>query len=284
MKQRGNKPSIFHYRSYRRYLKDWYDSKKSANRHFSFRLFSKRAGLKSPNFLKLVMEDKRNLSKDGVENFIVGLELNKQESDFFRNLVLFNQSKDHEERDKHYKQLLKSKKLKQLKPIERDRYEYYSRWYNPIIRELVTSKEYDGKAESISGRISPRISPDDVDKSIQLLIRLKFIKMNAEGKYEQTEAIVTSGSEVESHTLFNYHLNMLDVSKKALQSIGSAKRDISSLTLSINRGKLPELKKMLQQFRREVLEFTSDDDSADDIIQLNIQMFSAINDDERNTK
>ncbi|MCB9620237.1 MAG: TIGR02147 family protein, partial [Sandaracinus sp.] len=45
---------VYGYLDYRAYLRDFYETKKAAGRGFSFRSFSKRAGLKSPNYLKLV--------------------------------------------------------------------------------------------------------------------------------------------------------------------------------------------------------------------------------------
>src|SRR3989338_9919808 len=86
------KPNIFEYDNYRSFLKDLYALLKQEKSAFSFRFFSRQAGFRSPNFLKLVMEGKRNLSPESIEKFAKGLKLNKNEADFFRRLVLLNQA------------------------------------------------------------------------------------------------------------------------------------------------------------------------------------------------
>src|SRR3990167_5240725 len=174
MERAPQKVNLFGYRDYRSFLHDWYSaSKKSSG--FSLRVFSKRAGFGSPSFFKLVSEGKRNLTEKSLPKFMTGLNLNKQEQDFFRNLVFFNQAAAYHEKDFYYQNLLRSKKFSQLKPIEKSHYEYYSTWYHPVIRELVISKDYDGTAEWIASRVSPPITVQQAEKSVELLEKLGFI-------------------------------------------------------------------------------------------------------------
>ncbi|MEO5668060.1 MAG: TIGR02147 family protein, partial [Bdellovibrionota bacterium] len=55
-------PDILRYGEYRAFLADFYAYKKSQRSGFSYRLFAAKAKLKSPNYLQLVMQGKRNLS------------------------------------------------------------------------------------------------------------------------------------------------------------------------------------------------------------------------------
>ncbi|HSA60450.1 MAG TPA: TIGR02147 family protein, partial [bacterium] len=48
-------PNLFNYLDYRHFLRDWLQSAKK-NYGFSYRFFSKRAGLKSPSLYKMVMD------------------------------------------------------------------------------------------------------------------------------------------------------------------------------------------------------------------------------------
>ena len=54
---------VFDYLNYRAFLRDYYVERKRKGK-VSFRSFSQRAGLKSPNYLKLVMDGERNLGAD----------------------------------------------------------------------------------------------------------------------------------------------------------------------------------------------------------------------------
>jgi uncharacterized protein (TIGR02147 family) len=273
MKKRASKINLFKYLDYRSYLLDWYRELKTSRNSVSFREFSKRAGLKSTGYLKLVMEGKRNLTDESVEQFILALGLNKQEQEFFRSLVHYNQAKTIEQKDAGYQRLLRSRKFSQLRKIDKEQYEYYADWYHPVVRELILSTKYDGTPESIAKQISPAVTPAQVEKSIQLLEKLGFIEKTPENRWKQASSLVSTGAEVASHIVFTYQKNLLDLSKETLQALPPAKRDVSTMTLGIAPGRLPQLKKMIQDFRKEVLKLVAVDTEIDKVVQLNIQLF-----------
>src|SRR5690606_11164244 len=102
--------SVFEYLSYREYLKDYYRIAKQTIPAFSYRYFSRRAGFSSPNFLKLVIDGKRNLGSDSVKRFAKALELNTEEKGFFRSLVAFEQASTPEEANTAYGKVAASKR------------------------------------------------------------------------------------------------------------------------------------------------------------------------------
>lgn len=263
--------SVFNYLDYRSYLKDWYEAQRKGS-HISLRLFSKKAGFTSPNYLKMVMDGDRNLTDESLDKFILALDLNKQEQEFFSNLVHFNQAKKHEEKDKYYQRILQSRKFHQLKPIEREQYEFYSSWYHPVVRELLTAGNHELSADEIAMRLFPAVTSQQVRKSIELLERMRFIARDKEGHWQQTTPVVTTGAESNALTLLNYHLNILDIAKEILNHIAPEQRDISALTLGLPAEKLPMLKKRLQEFRREILEMAATDSKTEKVVLLTMQM------------
>ena len=83
---------VFTYIDYRKFLLDYYNEKKATTHFFSYRYFFNKASIKSPVFLKQVIEGERNLTLQTIDKFIGALNLNKKEATFFRHLVQFNQS------------------------------------------------------------------------------------------------------------------------------------------------------------------------------------------------
>src|SRR5689334_749136 len=96
---------VYGYLDYRAFLRDHYAAKKASSRAFSYRSFSKRAGVASPNYLKLVIEGKRNLSAKMAERFGHACGLDADASRYFVNLVAFNQAKTSIERAQCYDRL-----------------------------------------------------------------------------------------------------------------------------------------------------------------------------------
>ncbi|MBI4238512.1 MAG: TIGR02147 family protein [Deltaproteobacteria bacterium] len=265
--------NLFSYLDYRAFLRDWYAAMKRTQRAFSFRAFALRAGFTSPNFLKLVMDGARNLTEKSLPKFMIGLRLNKQEQEFFRNLVGFNQAADTAERDRYYQRLLSSRKYNELRPIERQQYEYYAAWYHPVIRELVTAPDFDGTPTWIANRLNPAITPAQVEKSLGLLEQLGFLQRTSEGRWAQTSTLVSTGAEVRSVMLLNYHRNLLDLTKTILDITPASERDVSALTLGIAKERLPMLKRKVQEFRQEILKLVANDTAPELVVQLNLQLF-----------
>lgn len=269
----ASKVNLFHYLDYREYLRDWYQEAKAKHSGFSYRAFAKKAGFQSPNFLQLVIEGKRNLTQASLSKVAKGLGLNKQEGEFFENLVWFTQAKTHGEKDRRYRDLLQSRKFSTVKPMEKEQYEFYSTWYHPVVRELVLSKEFDGTPEWLSSKIHPAITPQQAAKSLELLEKLQFLKKGKNGKYQQTSSVVSTGAEVKSLTLMNYHQGLLELSRDLLAELPPPDRDISAMTLGVAKDRLPQLKREIQEFRQRILKMVSLDNQPDEVVQLNVQLF-----------
>lgn len=273
MTVRDGNIDLFHYLDYRKFLRDFYQNAKKKRAGFSFRSFSRKAGFGSSNFYKLVMDGDRNLTEESASKFAAALGLNKEEQLFFKNLVLFNQAKSQKEKQAHYQKLLGSRKFGKLKALDKTQFQYCSEWYHAVVRELIAHKKFDGTPEWLAAHIFPPITPAQAKKSLELLEKLGFIKKTASGRWKQTSSLVSTGAEVMSLALFSYHMSMLDLTRQVLEAVPAAKRDISALTLGVDREKIGTIKEKIRRFRREIMEFASTDTHPNEVIQLNIQLF-----------
>lgn len=273
MVKRESPVNIFTYLDYRTFLREWYEGMKASRRAISFRAFSQRAGFTSPNILKLVMDGARNLTDDSIGKFIVGLHLNKQEGDFFRQLVLFTQAATHEEKDRHYQRMLQSRKLFQVKPLERSQYDYYAQWYHPVIRELIAHPRCDGTPQWIARHLRPAISMAQAEQALIVLAQLGMIRERADGRWEQAHTLVTTGPEVASMMVMKYHQELLKLSATALERIPARERDVSAMVLGVSAEKMPLLKRRIQEFRQELLKFVANDTAPELVVQLNLQCY-----------
>lgn len=265
------KVSPFTFVDYRAFLRSWYAQAKKEGQ-ISLRAFSKKAGFTSPNYLKMVMDGDRNLSEEGLAKFALALEFNKQEEEFFKNLVRFTQAKSHEEKDRFYQTLLQSKKFNQFKPIEKEHYEYYSAWYHPVIRELVLSYDRLPSYEELAEQLNPAITPQKAKKSVELLERMGLIRQEENSRWVQATPVVTSGGESDSVVLLNYHQNVLDLAQHHLTATSQEERDVSALTLGITQNQLPEIKRMIQEFRRSILKMVSATHQPEQVVLLTMQL------------
>lgn len=268
------RPNVFEYLDFRVYLKDLFSFFKSESRGFSFRRFSKDAGFSSPNFLKLVYDGKRNLSSQSIHKIAAAFKLSRSETSFLEDLALFNQAVTQAKKNFYYERMLRSRTYREIRALDQDQFEYYSSWYHIPIRELVETADFKEDCEWIAKRLQPAISPKQAEESIALLLKLKLLKRNASGKLIQSDVNLTTGPEVRSLAVMNYHKEMIKQAADSLDSVKSKDRDVSSVTVTLSLEQMKELKDRIFHFRKSLLSWISaSNHNRDQVYQLNIQIF-----------
>lgn len=268
-----NRPNVYDYLDYRSYLIDMFHYRKAQTSHFSYRYFSSKAGFASPNFLQLVVNGQRNLTNASIAKVAKGFALKKKEREFFEYLVFMNQATVHDEKNHYYRKMISMVGYKSIATIEKDQYEYFSKWYYPVIRELLPFDEDGATPEMIAAKLNPRITPKQAESALQLLKKLNLIKQNPRGGWEQVHRDISTGPEIRSMAAANFHKEMLELSMASIDRFPASQRDISGLTLSIRRKNIKEMKTRLASFRRELMELASIEDKPDMVVQINIQLF-----------
>lgn len=268
------KPDIFKYSDYRVYLKDFYAHRKSSNDNFSYRHFAKKAGFTSPNFLQLVINGKRNLTRDSVVKFSNALELNKKERFCFEALVFLNQSVDADVK-RYYLELLHNLKNGKIGTMIRDdQFEYMSNWFFPVVRELVALPYFQEDPVWIRQQLGDRITTAQAKESIAKLLELNLITRDDKGRLLQVDDEITTGQEVRHIISHKFHQQMLSLAKETLSKIRSEKRDVSAMTMAVSEKQFAELKRMINEFEGSVARLlSSNPDVPNSVCQLNIQFF-----------
>lgn len=265
--------SIFEYMDYRTYLRELFEKKKVDHPFYSYRLFSQKAGFKSPNFLKLVVDGKRNLTKESVYRVAKAFGLNKSESDYLENLVFLNQSKTLDEKNHYLARILKYRVKCDPKLLDSSEYEYYSQWYNPVVCELVTAADFGEDYRRLGNAILPSISAAEAEKSVTLLLKLGFISRKEDGSFQRTAASFTTGPQVRSVAVANYHKAMMQLASESIERFPSSERDITSVTAAVSEETCRIISEKLQLIRRELLELSESDSEPQKVVQLNLQLF-----------
>lgn len=277
-------PLIFNYLDYRSYLRDMFEHHKRKDKKFSFRYFAHKSGFASPNFIQLVFDGKRNLSLESLSKIAKGFGLKKKEREFFEILVFMNQAKTHDDKNHYYQKLMAIKGPSGVHHLDKASYDYFSRWYYPVIREVIRFKGGALDEPEIARRLTPPISLSQTAKALEVLTALNLIRKNENGLWEATDTAVTTGPEVESLVIANFHREMLAMAKEAIERFPREKRDISALTLSINETSILELKKRIALFRKELLQFACSEKESNQVVQINFQLFPLTETDSQGDK
>jgi len=264
---------VFEYLDYRAFLRDFYARKKHEGRGFSFRVFSRRAGLGSPNYLKRVMEGDRNLTYNMSVRFAEACGLEGEAAEYFVTLVRFNQASTSSEKSRAYSKLTGSKSYRKIRKLDLAQAAYHARWYLPAIRELAARTDFNPDPRWIASRLLPGIKPSEAKEGLNTLIELGLLKRDPNGRIVQSEPLISTGPEARAMHVASYHRTMMERAAEAIDLIPPEERDISSVTMLVSAGGLQRMKKRIQRFRQELLELALAEQDAKQVIQFNFQLF-----------
>lgn len=268
------KPDIFTYLDYRVFLKDAFDALKAKSPRLSYRTFAKRAGFSTPNFLQMVIQSKRSLSSTYVVVTASAFKLNKQETEFFQNLVSYDQARSVDEKNLFYQRILKNKRFTAIKTLDRSQYDFFSHWYVPVVRELLTHRDFQGDSHWIAERIFPRITVAQVESAKNLLLGMGLIRCEeTSGKWHLSEIVLASDSESSNLALRNYHTAAIQLAQDSLKAFPQPERDIRSVTVGLSQAAYGELKSRMETFWKEIMDFAGSQTDIDSVYQVNMQVF-----------
>lgn len=273
---RSRAPSVdvFQYLDYRAFLRAYYAAEKERRPAFSHRFFSRLAGLRSPNFLKLVMDGERNLGPDTVPKFAHAIGLTGEAAAFFADLVTFTQAESVADKNRAFERISASRRFRGARRIEGDLFKYLSHWYYPAVRELAAREDFQENPRWIAARLRPKIAPADAQQALSLLLSLGLlVRDEATGRVVRGEPTITTEHEVRSLAVGNFHRQMLERASQSIEIVPPAQRDLAALTVCVSPSTASAVKERIHKFREEITQLCDADGSAQVVYQLNVQWF-----------
>jgi len=222
---------VYKYIDFRKYLADFYKEKKQTTRHFSYRYFAQRACIKSPVFLKQVIDGERNLTRQMIEKFIPALNLNKKESLYFKNLVLFNQAKNAHEKQESYSIMLSMMNHVPEFQLSSSHCAYFDKWFNSVICLYDFKDDFD----LIAKTVKPQITDSESKKAVHLLLRLKLIAKQSDGTYRQRDMAIISNDDIVALARRSFNSEILLLARNANETLSQTERNISGITIGISK-------------------------------------------------
>lgn len=268
------KPDVYTYFEYRTFLNDAFEAMRAGTPKLSHRGFAKQLGVSPPNFLQLVIQGKRSLGSTHAVAVARAFKLNKKATEFFLNLVDYEQAKTFEEKKLAYEKALHNKRFAAIKTLDKSQYELFTYWYIPVVRELLMHKEFTGRNQWIADRIFPRITVAQVKSAKALLLKLELMRHDeGTGKWKLANAVISTASEATHLGMRNYHMSTIRLAQASLEAFGNQERDIRSVTIGLSENAYAGLKAKLETVWSEIMEFAGSQQETDKVYQVNMQLF-----------
>lgn len=261
-------PQVIQYNDYRLYLRDLYSYKKAINPSFSMRRFAQISGFKSPNYLQLIVEGKRNLSPELARSLANAFKFSENEKAIFVALVKKANAKTEKEIAEGERERLLAIKKFVAKKMPADQIRVLTEWYHLPIRELVLLPDFRLDGQWISEKLFGLVTPDQAVKSFELLVSAGFIGVVG-GRYEVKEPVMTLETiRFRGEFLKKYQSDTLCVWSKALEKMSEQHKEAIVLNIPIATKNIPELKLRINAFMDELIGWLQDEPAPDQVVQL----------------
>ncbi len=279
-------PVLSDYMDYRIFLADFYrykkDFTKKSLRPYTYSIFSAAADIKSPNYLKMIIEGKRNLSNEMILKFSKACGFNKILSDEFKLLVDFNQSEDPAIRNFALKTLSEFRVNQNLKSgsLDRKTFERVPNWIGWIIFALVDQKNVSFEVAELKNLLRGKASDLEINQALDQLIQTgELVKDSVTHEIKKGNRSENT-DEIPPALIRKLQTQLMYLGLESLYQDQPQEREFGSLTMSLTEKEFNDVKFKLRQLRKSLHKENSIariSEKGDRVYQLNLQLFPVTN-------
>jgi uncharacterized protein (TIGR02147 family) len=263
--------SVFDYLDYRDLLKDAYEERKANSPLFSYRIMAEYFGLDSSNIFRMLQKD-LHLPARCHPRAIEFLGLSGRAADYFLLLTSYARERSSNARQEILEKALALRDVARRHLADQE-LAIFRDWWVVAIRCFLEVVDGRVRAEEIASRLSPSIPAADVAKALDTLQELGLVKKVSSGRLVQTEAHLTAGGDEKTEAIRQFQRQILSLAAESLERFPRDHRDVSTLTLTVDRDAFMEIREMLRECRRQIQKRVEDSKNPDRVMQLAMAFF-----------
>lgn len=277
------RPEVSVYTDFRQFLKDYYDFKvqqhKDSFGSYTYKHFSAAADIKSPNYLKLIIDGERNLSPVTVRKFARAMNCDKRESDEFALLVEYGQASDPLEKNRHLRRLGEFRMKRRVKSgeVRAEQIENSPNWAAWVLAAMADQKNVSFAIDSLRERLQGLIKEDDLRKALEQLFRNgALVRDEATGEVRKGVATAPNQDEIPPELIRKLQSELIYLGMESLLYGRSQDREFGSLTVCLTEAEFEKLKFEMRHLRKRIYKdalVAREKEKGDRVFQLNIQLF-----------
>ena len=273
-------PVLNEYLNYRLYLKDFYEFKRrqpSGLRAYSYSVFSAAADIRSPNYLKLIIEGKRNLSADMMARFSRALQHNKNEAGEFRLLVQYGQETDPLRRNHILRDLADVRVDQKLRSGELDRtqWERVPNWVSWVLYTMADQQGIDFAMPGLKQALRGKVGEEDIRLALNKLIDSGQLTRGQAGALQKNEN-TGNVDEVPVALVRKLQAELNYLGMESIFEDSPVEREFGALTVALTAEEFEKYRFELRQLRKRIhkeIAVKRQDAKGERVYQLNLQLF-----------
>lgn len=231
-------------------------------------------GYKSPSSLSMIATGVRLPSTELLEKLMALWNLSVKDKKVLRiQLEIEKRQKKNKDTLKLLGELQKLDPNSKYMKINLDVFESVKDWHYYALKNFVGAPSFSEDPEELSRNFRRKISPAKIKKALQTMQKLKLIERNAETRQlQKTHGPTETTHDIPSEAIRKHHMGMIKLALESVDEQSVENRALNSLTLRVDKNRMPEIKRRLLNFIKQInSEFY--DATQDPVYQLNLQFF-----------
>lgn len=224
-----NRPSIYAYSDYRLFFQELLTWRKEHKRTATLRALKvpKPDGkFYSPQFLSLVFRGIKPLPESMIDGLAECFGLNHSEKLFLQRLVAFEQSEDGVPRQEAFRRLAWRSEFRTAQGLgSRQRLEFLAHGFVGDLYLLTAIPGFKADRRWINRYLWQPLSTSEITDGLEILERLDLVELADDGTVRRIPGPVPIPDRGEPELFNMYHLEQLELAKKALQGLPLADRE-----------------------------------------------------------
>ncbi|MEK6553860.1 MAG: TIGR02147 family protein [Bdellovibrionota bacterium] len=279
----ATKPELSVYTDFRQYLKDFFGFKvhlhKDSFGSYTYKNFSAAADIKSPNYLKLIIDGERNLSPATVRKFAKAMALDKRETEEFALLVEYGQAMDPLEKNRHLRRLSEYRMKKKVRTgeVRADAVLNSPNWAAWVLSAMADQKNMSFALDSLREHLQGIIKEDDLRKALEILFKNgSLVRDEQTGEVKKGVAAAPNQEEIPTELIRKLQAELIYLGMESLLYGKPQDREFGSLTVCLTEAEFEKLKFELRHLRKRIYKdalMAREKEKGDRVFQMNIQLF-----------
>lgn len=276
-------PLLAEYTDFRLYLKDVYEHRRLTEstglRAYSYSTFSAAADIKSPNYLKLIIEGRRNLSEDMITRFAKALRLNRAETEEFRALVRYGQATEPMERNQFLKELadLRAQRAFEAGQINQASWDKVPGWVGWVLYAMSEQGGVNFDPLELQRLFRAKAGVDDIREALKKLLGSGELARNQEtGEVTKGRDLVESPQDLPVALIRKLQAELIYLGIESLFRDSPKEREFGAMTVAMTEEEFNQVRFELRQLRKRVqrdLLVKRKSSKGERVYQLNVQLF-----------
>lgn len=214
-------------------------------------------GTISQSLVSLILNGRRSLTSENLEAVANIFKLTDQEKEALDGLVQIDQVPPSPPR---VVQKVRGRETKN---------HILSDWLNPYVKDLISLQGFAPEPRRLFKMLSGLAPQARIGRSIDFLLKEGFWIRNENGQVVPEDHAVISTVDIPSSAIRDFHKKALDIAKDGLAKFPTTKRKASTFIISLDKDKLEDLRKILEDFENQLSDFAErNQNGKDHLVQV----------------